>query len=94
MSISTSANHEEPSLFEPIGNTAERLAQGDQQGQHTNQSDEEGEEDVALPEGVDSIESLCMNCGKNVTSTHEHAPSLQGGGEGTAKLISKDAFIS
>ncbi|PLW20076.1 hypothetical protein PCANC_12081 [Puccinia coronata f. sp. avenae] len=65
MSISTSANHEEPSLFEPIGNTAERLAQGDQQGQHTNQSDEEGEEDVALPEGVDSIESLCMNCGKN-----------------------------
>jgi len=67
MSISPSTNQEEkqPNFFEPIGNTAERLGQADQQ---EHQDEQEGEEEVVNPEGVDSLESLCMNCGKNGTT--------------------------
>jgi hypothetical protein len=71
MSINSTTNQEEQNQqgqtnhFEPIGNTAERLGQA---GKPQDQQDGEAKDDeeVCMPEGVDSIESLCMNCGKNV----------------------------
>ncbi|POV99723.1 hypothetical protein PSTT_13571, partial [Puccinia striiformis] len=55
MSINNNEPEQKTNFFEPIGDTAERIDQPEAQ--------DEGEE--CMPEGVDSIESLCMNCGKN-----------------------------
>ncbi|EFP90350.1 uncharacterized protein PGTG_16110 [Puccinia graminis f. sp. tritici CRL 75-36-700-3] len=75
MSINQTTNQDEQNqqeqtnFFEPIGDTAERLGQAgtaqDQQDREAKDDDDQGEEEVCMPEGVDSIESLCMNCGKN-----------------------------
>lgn len=56
----------QPEFFEPIGQTAERL-QATSSTDVNRLGEADGDDDLGEghAEGVDSIESLCMNCGKN-----------------------------
>ncbi|WAQ84285.1 hypothetical protein PtA15_4A738 [Puccinia triticina] len=54
------AEQTQASFFAPIGETAARLAHAAEQPDAAEEHEEE-----CMPEGVDSIESLCMHCGKN-----------------------------